>query len=155
MSQPHMFFVIYPILVLTVIAIDLYILGQVLNMQKDSYSCKCAQKWYLKHVSTALIIILSIQAALFLFGVVARVFHTSNVITGASGVLSISLFFVQIYYIIMMLTMLKSLKQDNCLCVDPGFISLMKYYSGIRAVFAFIVIIAIIILSVTRITSNL
>jgi hypothetical protein len=124
-------------------------------MQKDSYECKCAQKWYLKHVSTAIIIVLSIQAALLLFALVSRVFHKSNVITGASGVLSISLFVVQIYYIIMMLTMLRTLKHDNCLCVDPNFISLMKYYSGVRAFFAFIVIVSIIILAVTRITANL
>jgi hypothetical protein len=138
--------IVKPIVMLVVLAIDIYILVTTLNMQKPEYECKCAQKWYLKQVSTSIIIILSLQIAVFLLALFKRVFFNSNIINGMVGIIALTALIVQLYYIVVMIGLIHQLDKDKCFCVDPYFKTFLTYYSGFRALFAIIVIILFIML---------
>jgi hypothetical protein len=133
--------IIKPILMLVILAIDIYILVTTLNMQKPEYDCKCAQKWYLKQVSNAIITILSFQILVFLLALFKRVFFSNKMINGFVGLIAIALLIAQLYYIVVMIGLIHQLDKDKCLCVNPNFKTFITYYSGFRALFAIIVLI--------------
>jgi hypothetical protein len=138
--------IVKPIVMLVILAIDIYILVTTLNMQKPEYKCKCAQKWYLKQVSQSIITILSLQIAVFLLALFKRVFFNSNVINGLVGIIALTALIIQLYYIVVMIGLIHQLDKDKCFCVDPYFKTFLTYYSGFRALFAIIVIILFIML---------
>lgn len=133
--------IIKPILMLIILAIDIYILVTTLNMQKPEYECKCAQKWYLKQVSTSIMIILSLQIAIFLIALFNRVLFKSKILDGLLGIVAIALLIIQLYYIVVMIGLIHQLDKDRCFCVDPYFKTFLTYYSGFRALLAIISII--------------
>ncbi len=137
--------IVKPIIMLAILAIDIYILVTTLNMQKPDYDCKCAQKWYLKQVSTSIIIILSLQIAVFLLALFKRVFFESKIVNGVLGFIAISLLVIQLYYIVVMFGLIHQLDNDKCFCVNPNFKTFITYYSGFRALLAIITLIVFFI----------
>jgi hypothetical protein len=152
-KSPSKLSVIKPIIMLVILAIDIYILITTLNMQKPDYHCKCAQKGFLKQVSNSIIIILSLQLVVFLLALFKRVFFESKIMNGFVGLIALVLLIMQLYYIIVMIGLIYQLDKDKCLCVDPSFKTFLTYYSGFRALIAIFVII-IFIIAVSIIMNN-
>ncbi len=142
--KPSALLVIKPLLMVIFLAVDIYILVTTLNMQKPGYECKCAQKWYLKQVSNSIITIISLQLSVFVLALFSLMIN-SRVILIAAIVLIIALKLTQLYYIIMMITMISELDKNKCLCIDQNFKTIMTYYAGIRAFITGIMIIGFII----------
>jgi hypothetical protein len=133
--------VLYPIIMLIVLAVDIYILVNTLNMQKESYNCKCAQNWELKQVSNSIITIISLQVSLILIGLFINFIYKHTLLLLFAALIIIALFLIKLYYVITMLMMIHKLDKNNCLCVDPTFKTNLTYYAGIRA---FLVVVGII-----------
>ncbi len=125
--------IIKRILMLITLMIDIYILVTTLNMQKPEYQCKCAQKWYLKQISNSIITILSLQIAIFVLVLFKNVLFSRTVTKNLIGFIAIALAFVQLYYTIVMISLIYKLYKDKCQCVDPRFKSVVTFYSGFRA----------------------
>jgi hypothetical protein len=133
--------VLYPIIMFIVLAVDIYILVNTLNMQKESYNCKCAQNWELKQVSNSIITIISLQVSLILLVLFVNFIYKHKILLVFAALIIIGLFLIKLYYIIMMLLMIRNLDKKNCLCVDPTFKTNLTYYAGIRT---FLVVVGII-----------
>jgi hypothetical protein len=127
---------------------DIYILINTYNMQKETYSCKCAQTWYLKQVFNSIITIFALPFLLFIVGLVTLIFISPNFLINNYKLLLIlglifvfGSIFIQIYYIVMMLLTVNKLNKDNCNCVDKIFKNTLTYYSIFRIIFIGITII--------------
>ena len=140
----------YPIIFVMILAIDIYILVETLKMEKYDYQCKCAQVWHLKQVSNSVITVISLQLGIFVFSLISSLMNHNRVLSVFIKILSIALFIAQLYYIIMMLSLIGKLDKIKCLCVDPQFKTVMTYYAGIRA----FVIIATILFLITFVILN-
>jgi hypothetical protein len=143
-TKPSAILLIKPLLMVIFLALDIYILVTTLNMQKPDYECKCAQKWYLKQVSSSIITVISLQLTIFVLALLI-VMMNSRVLLIALLIFVIILAIAQLYYIIMMITMITELDKQKCLCVDPNFKSVMTYYAGIRAFITGLIIIGFVI----------
>jgi hypothetical protein len=132
--------IIKRILMLITLMIDIYILVTTLNMQKPEYQCKCAQKWYLKQISNSIITILSLQIAIFVLVLFKNVLFSRTVTKNLIEFIAIALAFVQLYYTIVMISLIYKLDKDKCQCVDPRFKSVVTFYSGFRALLTIMMI---------------
>ena len=148
---PQLRYILYPIVFVIILAFDIYILVETLKMQKSNYQCKCAQVWFLKQVSNSIITIISLQLGIFVLSLIMNaISHHHHILSNVLRLLSVVLFIVQIYYIIMMVSLIAKLDTIKCVCVDPWFKSLMTYYAGIRVFLLLIVLMVFIILLVNK-----
>ena len=140
-------FILRALSLFIMLLLDIYILVTTYNMQKDNYTCKCAQTWYLKQVLLSITIIFSITVALFILFIVhmslimKRLIRHNELFSILIKVFVGALFFFQIYYVIMMLLTVHKLNKDNCTCVDKTFKNTLTYYSVIRGLYMVIGII--------------
>ncbi len=142
--------ILYPIVFVIILAFDIYILVETLKMQKSNYDCKCAQVWFLKQVSNSIITIISLQLGIFVLSLIMNAISHHHILSNVLRLLSVVLFIVQIYYIIMMVSLIGKLDTIKCVCVDPWFKSLMTYYAGVRIFLLLIVLMVFIMLLVNR-----
>lgn len=150
--------IITPIIFVVILAIDIYILVNVLHMQKSTYECKCAQVWHLKQVTNTIITIISFQLAIFILGLINIYIYGNNkdlsVLSKLIKLISLALFIAQLYYIIMLISLISKLDNIKCLCVDPKFKTFLTYYAGIRAFIAGLLIIALVIILVSKLSNR-
>ncbi len=131
---------ILPIYSFIILLFDIYILVNTYNMQKDNYTCKCAQTWYLKQVLNSIMILIGLQLGLFIFALIFIFVLSKYVIKHytllliLAGAFSLGFVGLQIYYIVMMLLTVHKLNKDKCTCVDKTFQNTMTYYASFRAI---------------------
>jgi hypothetical protein len=134
--------IVRPLLLITFLAIDIYILVTTLDMQKSNYECKCAQVWYLKQVSNSIITIISLQLIIFVLAAINGMAGL-GVLSTFISLLSVAILIVQLYYVIMMMGLIGKLDTIKCVCVNPGFKSFLTYYAGFKALMAIFLIIGL------------
>jgi len=139
-----------PIYTFIILLFDIYILVNTYNMQKDDYSCKCAQTWYLKQVLHSIMIIIALQALLLIFTLVKDLITPNKLLLILAGTFVLGFIGLQIYYIVMMLLTVHKLNKDNCTCVDKTFKNTLTYYASVRAILIVIGISIIILLSLSH-----
>jgi hypothetical protein len=150
--------IIAPIIFVVILAIDIYILVTGLQMQKSTYECKCAQVWHLKQITNTIITIISFQLAIFVLGLINIYIYGNHkdfsVLSKFIKLISLGLFIAQLYYIIMLISLIAKLDNIKCLCVDPKFKTFLTYYTGFRALFAGLLIIILAIIIVSKISNR-
>lgn len=150
--------IISPIIFVIILAIDIYILVSVLNMQKSSYECKCAQVWHLKQVTNIIITIISFQLAIFVLGLINIYIYGNkkafSVLSKFIKLISLALFIAQLYYIVMLISLITKLDNIKCLCVDPKFKTFLTYYTGFRTTVAILLIIILAIFIVSKLSNR-
>ncbi len=127
-------------------------------MQKNSYECKCAQVWHLKQVTNTIITIISFQLAIFVLGLINIYIYGNKksltILSKFIKLISLALFIAQLYYIVMLISLIAKLDSIKCLCVDPKFKTFLTYYTGFRALFAGLLIIILAIIIVSKISNR-
>ncbi len=151
--------IITPIIFVIILAIDIYILISGLEMQKNSYECKCAQVWHLKQVTNTIITIISFQLAIFVLGLINIYIYGNKksltILSKFIKLISLSLFIAQLYYIIMLISLISKLDNIKCLCVDPKFKTFLTYYAGIRGFVASLLIIVLVIILASKLSNRM
>lgn len=150
--------IIAPIIFVIILAIDIYILVTGLEMQKSNYECKCAQVWHLKQITNTIITIISFQLAIFVLGLINVYIYGNHkdfsVLSKLIKLISLSLFIAQLYYIVMLISLIAKLDSIKCLCVNPKFKTFLTYYTGFRALVAGLLILVLAIIIVSKISNR-
>lgn len=120
------------IMMVVILAIDVYIFLSMQDINKDTYQCKCAQTSHVKKISDAIIVIIGMQllVSLMTFVVISGKKHPIIRLFTILPVL-VSLL-VKMYYIYLMFTYLDDLKTNKCMCVDKKVTDTVFYYSWAR-----------------------
>jgi hypothetical protein len=150
--------IITPIIFVLILAIDIYILVTILNMQKGTYQCKCAQVWHLKQVTNTIITIISFQLAIFILGLINVYIYGNHkdfsVLSKLIKLISLALFIAQLYYIVMLISLIAKLDNIKCLCVDPKFKTFLTYYTGFKAFVTGLIILLFVIMIVSKLSNR-
>jgi hypothetical protein len=147
---------------LVILLIDIYIFRNTQEIQKPGYACQCGNTYQIKRISQTILTIIGLTLLLFISLFIIKILMSKQLYQSIKIlsilIMSISLFNIglQAYYLYLMITYVYDLDNQGCTCVDPNFVSIVKYYSWTRLLVAiFSIISVIIILSViSRMKSN-
>lgn len=120
------------IMMIIILMIDVYIFQSMQEIKQDNYQCKCAQTFHVSKISETIMIIIGLQ---LLISIITFILMSGTFIPLIIGLLSLSMVVIagmQIYYIYLMITYLRDLKKNNCMCVNKNVTDVLFYYAWAR-----------------------
>ena len=147
--MPNLFTVLISIIILL---IDIYIFRNTQEIQKPGYACQCGNTYQIKRISQTILTIIGLNLLLLITLFIINILMSKQLYQSIKMISILVMFIssfnicIQAYYLYLMITYVNDLDNQGCTCVNPNFVSTVRYYSWTRLSIAILSIIGVIIM---------